>query len=117
MASFLDTLMKLVLLVTQIYAVYKVGEQFQKIKVETVMEERNFSENRQKHNDWLMETGHPTEFLTNSIERYIPDFKKVQRARKFWNGIGGIILFLIFVFMQLVAGFGYFNVDLAPGWR
>ena len=117
MASFLDTLMKIVLLVTQIYAVYTAGELFEKIKVEMVMKERNFSENRQKHNDWLTETGHPTEFLTNSIERYIPDFRKVQRARKFWNGIGGLILFLTFVFMQLVACFGYFNVDLAPGWR
>lgn len=117
MASFLDTLIKVVLLSTQLYATFTLGELIQKMKVDTATNERDFTKNYGKQTDWMIETGHPAEWISNRLENFIPAFRKVQRNKKFWNGVGGIVLFSIFILLQLLACLGYFNVDFVPGLR
>ena len=117
MASFLDTFLKIVLLSTQIYAVYVLGELLQKMKIESAANERDFTKHYGEHTDWMIETGHPAEWITGRLERFKPAFRKAQRSKQFWNGIGGNFLFIILVLVQLLACVGYFSVDFVPGLR
>ena len=116
-AAFFDSITKALLLLTQVYAVNAFGNFCSKMCADSAANERNFAEKRQKHYEWLIETGHPLIWSTNYLENFIPAFRKVQRASRFWNRGGGGVLFTIFIVAQLFACLALFNVDFFSGLR
>lgn len=117
MASFLDSFLKITLVSTQIYAIYALGELLQKMKLDSVTNEIDFTKKYGEQTEWMIETGQPSEWISNRLEKFVPEFRRAQRSKKFWNGLGGNLLFIIFILLQILASVAFFQVNFVPGLR
>ena len=117
MATFVDSLIKIALLIAQVISLLALGDFLNRMKKVSTEREKNFGEERQKHNEWLEESGLPPSWLVKSVENYVPDYRRVKRSRFFWNNGGGNSLFVTYLVIQLIACTGYLNFNFAAGLR